>query len=124
MPDMGLYSSAMASRLQPEAERAARAWARIQDKKTDIVIIRDGTELPEQSVRLEYDNAGRIVQTVIGGKSKQGLTVFGVLNHPDSSISDTDVIENDRFIVGNKEYKIISILVQLGEIQAYAVDMN
>ncbi len=123
MPDFyrWIYNS---HKIYPEVEqnRAAQALTRIADKTSTLRFKRNGTLLSYQNVRVEYDNGGRIAQTVFGGVAKQGVVVYGYKGHPDET--DTDMEKGDRFVMGSQEFQIIAVLETTGEIQAYAIAMT
>ena len=94
-----------------EAERAALAYARILDKPTSVAFRKpNGTTLDAQTVRLESDNRASLAESDAGAAPVRKLIVFGVRNHPDDSIADTDMDEGYRFVSGNDEYRIVDVI--------------
>lgn len=104
---------------ETESERAARAWRRIQDKPTSVTFRKpDGTTLAAQSVRLESDNRASMAESAAGRAPVRKLILFGVRNH--DTVTDTDMTEGYRFVLGNDEYKVVDIIETLGEVQGVA----
>lgn len=97
--------------------RAVDAWRRIQDKPTQIIIVRDlGGALAEQTVRVEWSGEVRDVMGQVGTVGERQITVFGVQGHP--TVPDTDIRRGDQFALDGVQYKVVDVLVTLGEIQA------
>jgi hypothetical protein len=120
MPD---YNEWLGNRTSPinAAVRAVRAWARIQDRATSITVYRGGAAQPAQTVRLEYDSRrGAQILQMAGEASLSRVIVFGVVNHPDPTITDTDLRKGDRFTLPDGDYEIQSVITLPGEIQATA----
>ena len=113
MPDFNAYLTDTAA--IPTAGRAVAAWNRIQDKPTSVTLKRLGTA---QTVRIEYNNTVGERRSAAGEASVRGLTVFGVKDHPDAAVVDTDVRRGDRFVLDNAEYQVIGVIETIGEIQA------
>lgn len=105
-------------RLESPDVRAVRAWNRINDKPTSIVVKRNGTIMAAQTVRLEYAQGGLMESTNIGSVGSQSVTVYGILSHPVAA--NTDIKIGDRFVYGGKEYEIKSTIITIGEIQGQA----
>jgi hypothetical protein len=104
-----------------EAPRAVRAWNHIQDKPTAVTFKKpDGTVLAAQTVRLESDNGVSENESAAGTSPTRKLVVFGVINHPDSDVADTNMAEGYRFVYLNDEYRIVDIIRTLGELQGIA----
>ena len=100
--------------------RASDAWARIQRRPFSIVFIRDGSEQSAQTVRVEVQNNKPARQELaVGEKPSQMVIVFGVKGHPLTSVADTSMQIGDRFIYESKEYRIISVTTQVGELQGF-----
>ncbi len=59
--------------------RAADAWLRINEKPASIVLVRNGTALAAQTVRVEYDRGtgGGSEMGDAGQSSQRGAVVFG-----------------------------------------------
>jgi len=105
----------------PESGRAVQAWNRINDKPVSVAFKKsNGTLLAAQLVRLESDSSlavGSEVNSPAGQAPRRNLTVFGVVNHPDSAVADTDMAEGYRFVYNSDEYRIVDVIVTLGELQ-------
>jgi hypothetical protein len=100
--------------------RAVAAWNRIQDRATDITLIRNGVKLAQQTVRVEVGAAGGEIRqdnSQLGTIGTQSVTVFGIQGHPTKP--DTDIQRKDRFVLNGKEYDITGITLFPGEIQAF-----
>ena len=100
------------------ALRAQVQWARIQDKSTDIILRRNGVDLPIQTVRLEQDDTYPQDAMDDSGKSwVRRFVMFGVRGHPD--IDDLDVDAWDTFVMEDQEFTVVSVNRSLiGQIQA------
>ena len=104
-----------------DASRAALAWRRIQDKPTSVTFERpNGTSVGAQTVRVELSEFARDANSPAGAQTVRQAIVFGVRNHPDGSVADTDVKSGYTFILNNKEYRVADVVETLGEVQARA----
>ena len=122
MPNFSAWLSSH-SPIVSASDRAVLAWRRINDKPTSIVVNRDGSVLPPQTVRLEYSEAERSSIGEAGVVSMiRKIIVFGVVNHP--SVADTDLRYGDRFAFGGVVFHVQMVMPTLGEIQATAEAMT
>lgn len=103
-----------------EAHRAALAWRRISEKPTSITIRRGTSPLSAQTVRIEFSEASNQRHGASGEGAVRDVIVFGVRNHPDDDIADTDTKPGDRFVHLNVEYQVRDLVTTLGEVQAHA----
>lgn len=103
-----------------EAHRAALAWRRISEKPTSITIRRAGSSLGEQTVRIEFSEASNQRKGASGEGAVRDVIIFGVRNHSDDDIADTDIKPSDRFVYLNVEYQVRDLVTTLGEVQAHA----
>lgn len=94
--------------------RAHDAWERIQDKPTQITIKRVGTP---QTVRIETANTVQETEGAAGQSSVRRTTVFGIRGH--ETKPDTDIQRGDRFAHNGVQYRVIDVVLTLGEKQAY-----
>lgn len=100
-----------------EAQRAANAWRRIQDKPTSITVERAGVDQAAQTVRLEADSGGRMAVGMGGVQHLVEAVAFGIRNH--ATLTDTDLAPGDRFIASSVTYEVIMVSPALvGELQA------
>lgn len=122
MPNFALWHSDPYGRIVSTEDRAVRAWNRINDKPSEITVRRPGISDFTQVVRIEYfqGQALRGDTNPLGNVAKQTLIIYGVLNHPDTNIADTDLQVGDRFIYEYREFVIQTTLNTIGEIQAQA----
>lgn len=105
------------------SDRAVLAWRRINDKPSSIVVKRDGTVLPPQTVRLEYSESEHHSIGEAGGVSVvRKVIVFGIANHP--TLPDTDLQYGDRFAVDGVVFHVQMVMPTLGELQATAEGMT
>jgi len=95
--------------------RAADAWQRINDKPASIVLVRNGTALAAQTVRVEYDR-GASEMGDAGQSSNRGVVVFGVRGH--AALSDTDIQRGDRFVYEGAQFRVVDVVYTTGEVQA------
>ncbi len=102
--------------------RAVDAWSRIQQDPKIIEIIRDGEEVDEQTVRIEFSGTGEEASSPGGRLSRQRLVVFGVKDHPTEA--DTDIKPRDRFAINKKQYEVITVINPPGEYQAFCEAMS
>jgi hypothetical protein len=117
MPDLATMLSARSS------NRAIDAWRRISEKATSVVFkTASGTSLPAQSVRLEYDSTASQSESAAGVGNKLKLIVFGVRGHP--TVADTNIKKGYRFVREKREYEVMSVIVQTGEVQGIAETVN
>lgn len=118
-----LSSSNIRESLTDEGMRAVAAWGRISDRPTSITLYRGSVVLPSgaQTVRLEYSEATTSAQKEgkAGMPSERQLIVFGVRNHPDAAIDDTDILRGDRFVYGGDWFRVVDVILLPGEVQVY-----
>lgn len=100
----------------PAQNRAAAAWNRINDKPSSVAFKNAaGTIQAAQTVRIEYDNSASQSEDVSGQTAVRKLIVFGVRGH--GTITNTDIREGYRFVYDGDEYKCVSTILTIGEIQ-------
>lgn len=99
-----------------EADRAAAAWSRIQDKPTSVIVLRNGVARTAQTVRIEYGNISNELQSNIGRNSVQDVIIFGIRNH--ATLPNTDIQRGDTINIHSARYEVESIIHTLGEVQA------
>ncbi len=112
----GLGDSAISA-----SERAVDAWGRIQRDPKPILMQRGGSNLAEQTVRIEFDNQSGLQGEVAGagGKSsRRSCIIFGVKDHP--SVTDTNIQRGDKFRLNGTDYRVVQVISPPGEIQATA----
>lgn len=120
MPD---YNEWVANRTSPivAALRAVRAWARIGDRAVSITVYRGAVAQTAQTLRLEYDSMRGIRDLQAAGEAnKHRVILFGVYDHPDTSILDTNLKKGDRFTLPDGQYEVKSVVILPGEVQATA----
>jgi hypothetical protein len=117
MPDLNAILSA-GSPIN-EAHRAALAWRRISEKPTSITIRRAGATQTAQTVRVEFSEASNQRMGASGDGAVRDVIIFGVRNHPDEDIADTDIEKGDRFVHLDVEYTVRDLVTTLGEVQAH-----
>lgn len=87
-------------------------------KSTSITIVRDGSPLAAQTVRLETLASQRMVQTAGGVTHQIDGYLLGYLNHP--TVADTDIESGDRFRAAGRDYEVIEVLpAHVDCVQAY-----
>jgi hypothetical protein len=102
-----------------EATRAALAWRRIQDKPSSVAFRTPaGATLSAQDVRIESDSASSMSMSTAGTAGARKIVIFGIRNH--QTLADTDIKEGYRLILAGDEYRVQAIVLQLGEVQAFA----
>lgn len=100
------------------SRRAVFAWRRIQRQASAITVIRSGSALAEQTVRISYSSGASESQAEAGQSSRRSVTVFGVASHPDSGVPDTDLQRLDRFEWNGETYQVTDVISYPGEVQA------
>lgn len=122
MPDFSAWLGDGAIGVGTAAERAALAWRRIEDKPSEITLMRETASpqwLAPQTVRLETSNSRDGEGTSpVGIEGQQHLIVYGIRDH--ATLPDTDIERNDRFWLDGKGYEVRLIITTIGEIQAVA----
>jgi len=100
------------------SDRAADAWRRISEKPTSIVVVRNKVSQPAQTVRVEYSNQQSNAEAKGGaGKSStQRVMLFGIRGH--ESEADTDIERDDRIKIDGLQFRVVSVIPTLGEVQA------
>jgi hypothetical protein len=104
-----------------EGTRAVDALQRIQDRPTSVTLFRNESALAAQTVRLDYSEATTSAERrgVAGQPSERQLIIFGVRNHPDAAVLNTDIQRGDIFKYGGASYSIVDVILLPGEVQAY-----
>lgn len=103
-----------------EATRAALAYKRILDKKTDVAFRTPaGTILAAQPVRIESDSTSSPTTSTAGKSAARRVVVFGIRNH--SSLPDSDIEPGYRFVHEGQELRCESVITTLGEVQGLFV---
>jgi len=100
-----------------QAQRAADAWARINRDPHSIIIVRDGTPLAAQTMRVEYSTSVNV--SVGDGMGRSAMTevwLLGIRNH--ATLSDTDIQRDDRFALDGQTFRVETVMHLPGEIQA------
>lgn len=98
-----------------EAARAERVWLKILRKPTNVVLTREvgitddapptgPTELPAQIVRVARDSRPREARGQTGQGIQLQCVVYGVRDHPDPEIADTDIERGDTFELEGDHY--------------------
>jgi hypothetical protein len=119
MPDFDQYLILRGRRSIPAVVRAIMAWQRIQDRATVITVYRNGAAQTAQSVRIEYSSVAND-RRAAGEASVRESVIFGVMDHPNVAVPDTNLLKGDRFTVGSEQYEIKDVIVLPGEVQARA----
>lgn len=104
-----------------ESRRAKHAWKRINRWPTSIVIARGADDLDAQIVRVELNSTSGStteIESPSGDSGKLSAIVFGVRNHPDEDVLDTDIQRDDRFFAEDQWHRVIDVIVKPGEVQA------
>ena len=119
-------NNALTGAAATETDRAVDAWRRINEKPTSISMKRDtGNAVAAQTVRIEWGSSsgGSGERAGAGGQSsiRYGV-VFGVHGH--ATVDDTDIQRGDRFTVNGYQYRVIDVLITLGERQCRFEVMN
>jgi hypothetical protein len=116
MPDFDAYFGD--SGAIDDTSRAVDAWSRIQGDTSSVVLVRDGTALSAQTVRVEFSGTGEDRQNDTGRAGRQRCVIFGVMNHP--TVTDTNIQARDRFAINKKQYEVIAVITPPGEVQAFS----
>lgn len=117
-----------------EAERAKRTWIRILRKPAGITLTRlaplaDDGDLPDeptitlspQTVRVVKDNRPREVRGEAGEGTQLHCIVYGVRDHPDPLVADTDIERGDTFELDGDHYIVDYINLVPGGKQANCI---
>ena len=84
------------------ATRAALAWRRIQDKKTEVAFRTPaGSTLSAQDVRIESDSANSMSSSPAGMAGTRRIVIFGIRGH--ATESDTVVSEGYRCVIAGDD---------------------
>lgn len=123
MPDFAQWRTSLArldTAISP-AVRATSAWIRITRDPIAVQFQRDnGGLLAAQTVRVGIGSSGAEVPAQSDIQiGVQSLAVYGVRDHPDTSITDTDMQRGDRFMYNGKWYEITGIVEAPGEVQGF-----
>lgn len=116
---LGTVSALAPTPTATEPQRAALAWRRINDKPTSVTFrTAAGATLAAQTVRVESDNTATPAESAAGAAPRRKVVIFGVRNH--ATVADTVVAEGYRFVLNNDEYRVMDLILTLGEVQALA----
>jgi hypothetical protein len=121
----------MAVAIDPAA-RARRVWSKIQRKPSSVAFTRQAaltdaapptgpTTLPAQVVRVVRDNRPRELRGETGQGVQNHCVVYGVRDHPDVAVVDTDIERGDRFVLDGDHYEVDYVKLVPGGLQAIAV---
>lgn len=83
----------------------------IADDTTSITIVRDGSAIAAQTVRIETARSGDSVLDLQGRQHNVDAIVFGYMNH--DTITDTDIRIGDRFTHDGVTFDVLAVLVDL-----------
>lgn len=110
MPDLfDLWLAGTAGAIDVE-QRAVRAWQRIQRKPSSLTFVRPSTSgTVTQTVRLEYPPAGSNQDAPGGLVAVNSVMFFGVRDHPDAAVLDTNLERGDVVVVDDKFYTVIMV---------------
>jgi hypothetical protein len=113
-----------------DALRARRVWAKIQRKPSEVVFTKPkvvrktsvtaASALPAQTVRVVADNRATPVEGVAGAAPSRAVIIYGVRDHPDSGVADTDIQIGYEATIDGKHYRITDVLLVPGGVQALA----
>ena len=103
-----------------DVDDAVDAARLIQDKATSITVIRSGTALDAQTVRIEdLTNRPRSYESEAGQTGQADVVILGYKGHP--TIDDTDLQRGDRFAVEGQGYEVVMVAPGFSDcLQAYA----
>jgi len=93
----------------------------IADKSTSITVLRGGSTLSAQTVRIEdLGGRGRQVQTEAGVMVQADVLILGYRGHP--TLADTDLQRGDRFVAAGVAYEVVVVSAgMVDQLQAYAM---
>ncbi len=114
-----------------DAARAERVWIKIQRKPSSVIFTKPQVTLPNgtvtpatalaaQTVRVAPDNRATPVEGVAGAAPTRADIIFGVRDHPDATVIDTDIAVGYTARINSKEYRVTDVLLVPGGIQALA----
>jgi hypothetical protein len=118
MPDFDLWMIDSTAIDEMVRARAVGAWNRIQRNPVSVVVVRDGTALDAQIVRIESDSTARQIASDAGRAGAMRRVVYGVRDHP--TIDDSDLRSGDRFMYDGVLHEIVQIAIVPGEVQGFA----
>lgn len=112
-----------------DAARAQGIWRKIQRKPSSVVLTRlpiivddaaipSSTTLAAQTVRVARDNRPRAIRGASGEGTELHCIVYGVRDHPDAAIVDTDIERGDTFALEGDHYVVDYINFVPGGVQA------
>lgn len=91
--------------------RAVDTAILIAEDSTSVTVVRDGSELSAQTVRIDALRQPRQVETENGQVITADALVVGYRGH--STIDDTDLQPGDRFKADGRAYEIVGLLPDL-----------
>lgn len=105
-----------------EAMYAARTWSLIQESPSSVVLVRGAdTTLSAQTFRVTMSTGGNARKGESNAESQvTDAVLFGVKNHPDSSVADANIRRGDRFSLDGQMYRVTGVIVVAGGVQARA----
>jgi len=100
--------------------RANDAWVRIQQRPSSVVLLRGNpaTAQAAQTMRVEHDSTLTESEGGGGKSSSQRVYLFGVKGH--RTVADTNIQRGYRFALGATQYRVVTVMDQIGEVQAIA----
>jgi len=100
--------------------RAQIQQARVEDKMFAVSFLREGVELDEQLVRVEYNNSFTETSSELGTAAERRVTLFAPKGHPD--IDDLNVRVWDTFRMDEVEYTVMQVnRTLIGQVQVQCV---
>lgn len=101
-------------------ERAIAAWNRVLRKPESVVIRRGSSTLSAQTVRVEFKNTSNEIRVTDANAetTERNVVVFGVKDHPNDAVADTNIQSGDRFGLDGERFLVYDIVLYPGEIQA------
>jgi hypothetical protein len=108
-----------------DKSRPASVGNIILDNPVTIRVLRDGTYLSEQVVRIATLGAAKETGILddAGIITSQTMVVLGYKNHPD--VTDTDLQTEDRFAVDGRTYRVVKVqATHTDRLLAFAEEYN
>ena len=114
-----------------DAARAERIWIKILRHPSSVVFtkpqvtlangtVTPATALAAQSVRVVADNRATPVEGVAGAAPTRAVIIYGVRDHPDAAVINSDIAVGYTTRINNQEYRVTQTWRVPGGIQAQA----
>lgn len=92
-------------------DRSSETHKHIQEKPTNIVLVRGTTPLSAQTVRIEADGAPTAEAGSQMYRGETDVVILGYKGHP--VVPDTNIQRGDRFLFSGRDYDVVETVLNV-----------